>query len=91
MFASDTFKANVKFLRGNKYIQYFCNRGNYAASYPIKLKSNAHHALDRFIHEVGVPVEILVDGALEPHKAEWGKTCRKHQIFQSTTEPHSPW
>jgi hypothetical protein len=21
----------------------------------------------------------------------WGKTCRKHKIKQTTTEPHSPW
>jgi len=23
--------------------------------------------------------------------AKWGKTCRKHHIYQVTTEPHSPW
>mmetsp|Transcript_10258 Transcript_10258/g.14493 ORF Transcript_10258/g.14493 Transcript_10258/m.14493 type:complete len:310 (+) Transcript_10258:634-1563(+) len=91
MFASDTSKANVKSLRGNQYIQHFCNRGNYAVSYPIKLKLHANHALDRFIHEVGVPVEMLTDGALELHKVEWGKICQKHEIFQTTTEPHSPW
>ena len=50
MFASDTFKANVKSLRGNKYIQHFCNRGNYAASYPIKLKSMPiMHWIDSFM------------------------------------------
>ena len=41
MFASDTFKSNVISLRGNKYVQLFCNRGNYVASYPIK-KSLMH-------------------------------------------------
>jgi hypothetical protein len=91
MFASDTFKANVTSLRGNLYTQHFCNRANYAASYPIKLKSHAYHALDRFLHEVGIPCEMLTDGAQELYKAEWGRTCRKHKIQQRLTEPHSPW
>ena len=90
-FASDTFKSNVKSLRGNTYVQLFCNRGNYSKCFAMKKKEDAHHALDRFIHEVGVPHEILTDGALELTKAEWGKTCRRHNIQQITTEPHSPW
>ena len=65
MFASDTFLSNVTSLRGNKYIQLFCNRGNYNVCYPLKKKEHAHHALDRFLHEVGVPREILTDGAKE--------------------------
>ena len=91
MFASDTFLSNVTSLRGNKYIQLFCNRGNYNVCYPLKKKEHAHHALDRFLHEVGVPREILTDGAKELIMAEWGKTCRKHGIYQVNTEPHSPW
>ena len=90
-FASDTFKSNVRSLRGNNYIQLFCNRGNYSKCFAMKKKEDAHHALDRFIHEVGIPHEMLTDGALELTKAEWGKTCRKHNIQQITTEPHSPW
>jgi hypothetical protein len=54
-FASDTFKSNVKSLRGNKYVQLFCNRANFCTSYPLKKKSDAHHALDRFLHDIGVP------------------------------------
>jgi hypothetical protein len=91
MFASDTFKANVVSLRGNLYTQHFCNRSNFAASYPMKSKAHAHHALDRFLHEIGIPGEMLTDGASELTKAEWGRTCRKHKIRQLTTEPHSPW
>lgn len=90
-FCSDTFHSKVKSLRGNQYIQLFCNRGNFIYSNPMKQKSDAHHSLDRFLHEVGVPPEILTDGALELIKTEWGKTCRKHKIRQITTEPYSPW
>ena len=89
-FCSDTFKSNVESTRGNKYIQLFSNRGNYATCYPIKTKAHAHHALDRFLHDVGIPTEMLTDGALELTQAEWSKTCKRHKIKQSTTEPHTP-
>ena len=90
-FASDTFKANFISLRGNKYSQLFCNRANYVKVYPMKKKSDSHHTLHRFVHEVGIPVEMLTDGALELTKSEWGKICMKHNIHQHTTEPHTPW
>ena len=90
-FASDTFKANVLSLRGNKFTQLFTNRGNYVRSYPIQTKADAYKALDRFLHEVGIPHEILTDGAKELTKGEWGKTCSRYKIHQRITEPHSPW
>ena len=91
MMTSDTFKSNVTSLRGNKYVQLFTNRGNFTQCYSIKEKGHAHHALDRFIHDVGMPTEMLTDGARELTLGEWGKTCRRHKINQVTTEPHSPW
>ena len=91
MFCSDTFKSNVLFLTGNQYSQLFCNRGNYTRSYHLKRKGNAHHALDTFIHDVGIPEEMLTNNAKELQLGEWGKTCKKQKIRQLTTEPHSPW
>ena len=90
-FASDTFKSSVLSTRGNKYVQLFCNRGNFVKLYPMKSKAHAHHALDRFLHEVGIPTELLTDGAKELTLGQWGKTCLRHRIYQVTTEPHSPW
>ena len=90
-FCSDTFKSNVESSRGNKYMQLFCNRGNYVTAYPMKEKGHAHHALDRFLHEVGIPSEMMTDGARELTLSEWGKMCVRHKIKQSRTEPHSPW
>jgi hypothetical protein len=57
----------------------------------MKHKSDAHHTLSRFLHEVGIPSELLTDGAKELTIADWGKLCSKHNIYQITTEPHSPW
>lgn len=90
-FCSDTFKANCLSLRGNLYSQLFCNRGNYTKCYHMKEKSHAHHALDSFLHEVGIPTELHTDGAKELTLGQWGKTCRRHRIHMRTTEPHSPW
>ena len=90
-FHSDTFKMNVASTRGNKYAQLFTNHANFVQSYAMKKKEHAHHALDRFLHEVGVPHTILSDGAKELHLAKWGVTCRRHNIRQKVTEPHSLW
>ena len=72
-------------------MQLFCNRANCCECHPIEQKEDAHHALDRFLHEVGVPSEMTTDGAKELTLAQWGKTCRKHRIYKLTTEPHSAW
>lgn len=90
-FCSDTFKSNVTSLRGNKYTQLFCNRGNYVTAYPMKEKGHANLSLDRFIHEVGIPSEMMTDGAKELTVSDWGKTCQRYKIRQVQTEPHTPW
>lgn len=90
-FCTDTFKANVLSTRGNKYAQVFCNRANYTKCYPIKRKSDAPDTLNRFLHEVGVPTELLSDGAKEQFLGEWGRITRLHKIRTRRTEPHSPW
>ena len=90
-FNSDTFKMNVKSTRGNNYVQLFTNKASFIQGYPMKSKSHANHALDRFIHEVGVPRSLMTDGAKELHLAEWGNICKRYSIHQKVTEPHSPW
>ena len=89
-FASDTFKAKIKSTRGNLYAQLFCNRGNFTHVVPIPTKSSANAALDQFLHHIGIPNEMLTDGALELTKSDWGRTCIRHSIIQNTTEPHTP-
>ena len=88
---SDTFKSNVTSLSGHNYIQLFANCENFTECYPLKVKSDANQALDAFIHDVGIPVELLTGGAKELHLGEWLKKCKKHNIHMRLTEPHSPW
>ena len=90
-FASDTFISNVTSTRGNRCIHLFTNRGNYVVSYPMKARRDCHLALDQFLHDVGIPSEILTDNIAELISGEWGKICRSRKIKHFTTEAYSPW
>jgi hypothetical protein len=59
--------------------------------YPMKNKSEAHHALMRFIHDIGVPKDLLTDCAPEEMRGEWGQIIKRYKIHQRTTEANSPW
>ena len=64
-FSSDTFKSKVKSLRGSQYFQLFCNNGAFTKVYPLNGRSDAHLALNKFLHEIGIPSELHTDGAGE--------------------------
>lgn len=49
----------------------------------------APEVLDKLIHNIGVMIEMLKDGAKELHLSIWGRTCRTYGIKQQLTEPHS--
>lgn len=91
IFTSDTSKSNVTSTRMNTYTQLFANRGNYFKCYPMKNRRNTPHALDSFIHDVGVPAELLTNTIPELVRGEWEKTYRRRKIHTQSTEPHSPW
>ena len=90
-FCTDTFFSNVTSLRGNKCTQLYANRGNYTKPYHIEFKSEAGNTFHRFIEEIGIPSEILTDGAQELLFSYFGKLCQKYRIRQTRTEPYSPW
>ena len=90
-FVSDIFHSKITSTRGNDYTTVFANRGNFTYSVPMEKKSKAHEALNRFLSVVGIPREMLTDGALELYRSEWGKLYKRHSILQKTTEPDSHW
>ena len=90
-FASDTFMSKVKSLRGNNYFQLFCNNGAFTKVYPMQGKKESHLALNKFLHEIGIPSELHTDGAGELVHGEWKTLCNRHKIYRTFTEPHSPW
>ena len=69
----------------------FAYRANYTKVVHIHLRSEAYLVFDRFIHEVGIPMECLTDNAPDLTQGEWKKIIQKHHIRPRLTEPHSPW
>ena len=90
-FYSDTFFSGIKSARGNTCIQLFTNKGGFIRCYPMADKSQSHHALRRFLFEIGIPSSLMTDNALELVQGEWRKLCNRHNIHMKSTEPHSPW
>lgn len=60
-------------MRGYTCAQIFTDGHGFVRVYPVKSKSKAHHALMHFIHDVGVPKDLLIDHALEEMHGEWGQ------------------
>jgi hypothetical protein len=50
-----------------------------------------NHALMHFIHDIGVPKDLLTDRAPEEMRGEWGQIVKKYKICQRITEASSPW
>jgi hypothetical protein len=44
-----------------------------------------------FIHDVGIPNDLISDGALEETQGRAGAICREYHINQKATVPYSPW
>jgi hypothetical protein len=78
-------------VRGYTCAQIFTDGHGFVKVYPIKGKGEAHQALMRFIHEVGVPKDLLTDLAPEEMRGEWGEIVRKYKINQKTMEANLPW
>ena len=90
-FSSDTCFSKVKSLKGNTCAQVFVNSHNFVCYYPMKTKGECSHALDLFLHDVGIPSELHTDGAKELIQGEWSKKCRKFSIPTTQIEPYTPW
>ena len=90
-FYTDTMFSTTKSLRGNKCAQVFTNGIGYDLFYPLKKESDASDALTELIRSVGVPKELVSDGAQAETKGEFGKIVKEYKIKQRITEPYSGW
>ncbi len=59
----DTVFSHIRSVRGYTCAQIFTDGHGFVRIYPMRSKSDAHHALMRFIHEVGIPKNLLTDRA----------------------------
>jgi hypothetical protein len=57
----------------------------------MKKESSASEALNGFIQSVGVPKELISDGAWAETQGKFGKVIKEYRIRQRITEPRSPW
>jgi hypothetical protein len=87
MFRSTTSKS----LRGNKYAQVFTNGAGYDLFYPMRKKSEAGEALNAMIRTIGVPKDLVSDGAGERTGGCFGKTVKEYKIQNRLSEPYRPW
>ena len=71
--------------------QIFVNDIGYTYLTPMKLKSQAGHALLEFIQDIGIPSALHTDGAKEQTMGKWRDVCMSHGIKQTLTEPYSPF
>lgn len=90
-FYTDTLFAEVKSLRGNKCAQVFTNGTGYDLIYPLNKESDAAHALTELIRTVGIPKELVSDGAKAETAGEFGKIVKEYKIKRRVTEAYSGW
>ena len=88
---TDTMFAHHKSLRGNKCAQVFTNGVGYDLFYPLKKESLAVEALNEVIRAVGVPKELVSDGARAEIYGKFGDVAAEYRVKQRVTEPYSGW
>ena len=88
---SDTLISKVKSKRGNLYAQVFATKFGWCRVFPMRLKSEAHHALSLLFARDGVPPTIVVDGSKEQTQGKFRHKARQADCHLWAVEPHSPW
>lgn len=83
--------AATKSLRGNKCAQVFTNGIGYNLFYPSKKEVLASEVLNEVIRTVGVPKELVSDGAHAEIHGRFGAVAKEYRIKQRLTEPYSGW
>ena len=93
-FYTDTLFAKVKSIKGNTCAQVFAtNDIGFVRVHPMASKAQAGEALRGLSEDVGVPNEIVCDGAAEQvgPKSDFYKTVNYLRTRIKRTEPYSPW
>jgi hypothetical protein len=82
--------ATSKSLKGNKCAQVFTNGIGYLF-YPLEKESDAADALNEVIRTVGIPKELVSDGAKAETQGNFGCIVKEYKIKQKVSEPYSGW
>ena len=90
-FYVDTLLSKVKSIRGYTCANLYTNDIGFRKLFPMEKESDTPQSLHSFITLVGLPPAIHSDNAKVFVGDDFMKKCRKFDISQSFTEPHSPW
>jgi hypothetical protein len=90
-FYTDTMYASTKSLKGNTCAQVFTNGTGYDLFYPLKKESLASEALTEAICSIGIPKELVSEGARVETQGDFGDIVKEYKIKPKTTEPYSEW
>ena len=83
--------STTKSVHGNKCAQVFTNGLGYDLFYPLKKESEIGDALNEVIRSVGVPKELISDGARAETAGHFAEVAKEYQVKQRTTEAYSGW
>ena len=92
-FYVNTLFSKVKSVRGYTCGNLYTTPLGFKKFFPMESKTGQEcsNSLQTLIHLVGIPPSLHSDNAPEFVQGDFKKICRKFDIQQSATEPHSPW
>ena len=92
-FYVDTLFSKVKSIQGFTCGNLYTTTLGFKKFFPMESKTGQEcsNSLQSLIHLVGIPPSLHLDNAPEFVQGEFKKKCRKFDIYQTATEPYSPW
>ena len=88
-FYTDTMFSKVKSLHSNTCWQTFCSSVHLIKLYLMQKIKEAHMALTKFHHEVGVPPNLITDGHPVLTEGQFARKARGDGSYLRTTEPYT--
>jgi hypothetical protein len=74
-----------------KCAQVFTKGLGYDLFYPLKKESEVRDALNEVIRSIGIPKELILDGAKAETVGRFAEVTSEYRVKQRTTEPYSRW
>jgi hypothetical protein len=92
-FFTNTLFSKSCLIVGNTCAQIFYGPNGFMYIFPMVSKSEAGESLDRFVNDVGIPNELVYDGAGEQvgRQSHFDQSVRHYKINKHMIEPFSPW
>ena len=89
---TDTMFAKEKSLKSNTCCQIYTDGKGFIWANPMKKKAEAGDTLNRFIQDIGIPLELRYDGSKEQcgPDSKFQRTILKNRIVPHRTEPETP-